>query len=165
MDRIGLYAGSFDPVTHGHLDIIARSLNLVDRVIVGIGVSASKKPLFSFDERRDLIFASLKSMNIQHDNRIDVISFSGLLVNIASEKGANVIIRGLRSAADYDYEAQMTAMNRKMAPEIETVYLAGAPEISFISSSLVRQIASMNGDISSFVAKPVVEQIKLKYAN
>ena len=165
MDRIGLYAGSFDPVTNGHLDIITRSLNLVDRVIVGIGVSASKKPLFSFDERRDLIFASLKSMDIQYDNRIDVISFSGLLVNIAAEKGANVIIRGLRSAADYDYEAQMTAMNRKMAPEIETIYLAGAPEISFISSSLVRQIASMNGDISSFVAKPVVEKIKLKYAD
>jgi pantetheine-phosphate adenylyltransferase len=165
MDRIGLYAGSFDPVTNGHLDIIARSLNLVDRVIVGIGVSASKKPLFSFDERRDLIFASLKSKDIQFDNRIDVISFSGLLVNIAAEKAANVIIRGLRSAADYDYEAQMTAMNRKMAPEIETIYLAGAPEISFISSSLVRQIASMNGDVSSFVAKPVVEKIKLKYAD
>jgi len=163
MERVGFYAGSFDPVTLGHLDIIARSLKIVDRLVVGIGISASKTPLFSFDERKDLIFSSLKTLDINYEDRVEVINFSGLLVNIAAEKSANIIIRGLRSAADFDYEAQMTAMNRKMAPEIEAVYLPGSPEMSFISSSLVRQIASMGGDVAAFVTKHVADQVKLKY--
>jgi pantetheine-phosphate adenylyltransferase len=156
--KTGFYAGSFDPITLGHVDIIRRSFALVDKLIIGIGISASKTPCFDFDQRKAMILDATGNFG-----RVEVVEFSGLLVDVARQSGANLIIRGLRSAQDFDYEAQMTAMNYKMAPDIQTVFLASAPETSFISSSLVRQIASMGGETKKFVTKAVAKELKKKF--
>ena len=159
MLRTGFYAGSFDPLTLGHEDIIQRSFSIVDRLIVGIGISASKKPVFSFEERERMIKASVGDIG-----HVEVVQFSGLLVNAAKQAGATTIIRGLRSAQDYEYEAQMTAMNYVMASDVETVFLSASPKTSFISSTLVRQIAEMGGDYSGFVSDNVMRELKSKFA-
>lgn len=159
MSRTGFYAGSFDPLTLGHEDIIQRSFSIVDRLIVGIGISASKKPVFSFEERERMIKASVGDIG-----HVEVVQFSGLLVNAAKQAGATTIIRGLRSAQDYEYEAQMTAMNYVMASDVETVFLSASPKTSFISSTLVRQIAEMGGDYSGFVSDNVMRELKSKFA-
>ncbi len=157
--RVGLYPGSFDPITNGHIDVIKRSLAVVDKLIVGIGISATKTPLISLEQRMAMIDSEMgpiaKKMNVE----LSVISFEGLLVDVARQHGANLIIRGLRNAADFDYEAQMTSMNRAMAPEIETVFLAASADVGFISSTLIRQIHAMGGDISPFVPKVVLDNI------
>ena len=157
--RVGLYPGSFDPITNGHVDIIKRSLGLVDRLIVGIGISATKTPVFSFEQRQRMIEAEAAGVAKQKKVELDVIAFDELLVDVARKQGANIIFRGLRTAADYKYEAQMTSMNRSMAPEIETVFLPAAPEVSFVSSTLVRQILAMGGDVSPFVPRSVLEEL------
>jgi pantetheine-phosphate adenylyltransferase len=157
--RVGLYPGSFDPITNGHVDIIKRSLGLVDRLIVGIGISATKTPVFSFEQRQRMIEAEAAGVAKQKKVELDVIAFDELLVDVARKQGANIIFRGLRTAADYEYEAQMTSMNRSMAPEIETVFLPAAPEVSFVSSTLVRQILAMGGDVSPFVPRSVLEEL------
>ena len=157
--RVGLYPGSFDPITNGHVDIIKRSFGVVDKLIVGIGVSATKTPVFTFEQRQKMIEAETASVAKEKGVALEVVSFSELLVDVARQHGANIIVRGLRTAADYEYEAQMTSMNRSMAPEIETIFLPAAPEVSFVSSTLVRQILAMGGDISPFVPKSVLEEI------
>lgn len=154
--RIGFYAGSFDPLTLGHSDIINRSLSLVDKLIIGIGVSATKKPLFSLEERKAIIEKEHAT------DSISVVGFDGLLVDVAREHKASVIVRGLRSATDFEYEAQMTAMNRTMDKDIETIFLAASPEVGFISSTLVRQIAAMGGDVSPFVSANVKKMMEKK---
>ena len=156
--RTGLYPGSFDPITNGHVDIIQRSLKLVDKLIIGIGVSATKTPLFSFEQREAMLQTEIGPLAEKLGVEMKVISFQGLLVDVARENGADIILRGLRTAADYEYEAQMTSMNRSMAPEVETVFLPAAPEVSFVSSTLVRQILSMGGDISPFVPQSVLDK-------
>ena len=157
--RVGLYPGSFDPITNGHVDIIKRAFKVVDKLIVGIGISATKTPVFSFEQRQKMIEAETGSYAKQMGVALEVISFDELLVDVARKQGANIIVRGLRTAADYEYEAQMTSMNRSMAPEIETIFLPAAPEVSFVSSTLVRQILAMGGDVSPFVPKSVLEEI------
>ncbi len=157
--RVGLYPGSFDPITNGHIDIITRALSLVDKLIVAVGVSATKTPLFSFEQRQRMLESEIAPLAKKMGVEMQVISFQELLVDVAQAQGAQVIIRGLRDGGDYAYEAQMTAMNRAMAPDIETVFLAASPETSFISSTLVRQILSMGGDISPFVPKCVLDEV------
>ncbi|MAM93651.1 pantetheine-phosphate adenylyltransferase [Parvibaculum sp.] len=151
MSRVGLYPGTFDPMTNGHLDVIRRALKLVDHLVVAIGVNATKQPLISLEERFALIEAAAGPVAKEIGSKISTASFSGLVVNAADEHGANVIIRGLRGAVDFEYETQMVGMNRVMNPHVETVFLAASPETQFISSTLVRQIASMGGDITPFV--------------
>lgn len=158
--RVGFYPGSFDPITNGHIDIIKRSLAIVDKLIVGIGISATKTPIFTFEQRQAMIDAEIGPLAKQKGVEMQVVSFQELLVQVARDHGAHIILRGLRSAADYEYEAQMTSMNRSMAPEIETVFLPASPEVSFVSSTLVRQILAMGGDISPFVPQSVLNEIK-----
>lgn len=158
--RVGFYPGSFDPITNGHIDIIKRSLAIVDKLIVGIGISATKTPIFTFEQRQAMIDAEIGPLAKQKGVEMQVISFQDLLVQVARDHGAHIILRGLRTAADYEYEAQMTSMNRSMAPEIETVFLPASPEVSFVSSTLVRQILTMGGDISPFVPQSVLNEIK-----
>ncbi|MGC6533988.1 MAG: pantetheine-phosphate adenylyltransferase [Parvibaculales bacterium] len=160
MMRVGFYPGSFDPITNGHIDIIKRSLAIVDKLIVGIGISATKTPIFTFEQRQAMIDAEIGPLAKQKGVEMQVVSFQDLLVQVARDHGAHIILRGLRSAADYEYEAQMTSMNRSMAPEIETIFLPASPEVSFVSSTLVRQILAMGGDISPFVPQSVIDEIK-----
>jgi len=157
--RVGLYPGSFDPITNGHADIIKRSLTVVDKLIVGIGISATKTPLFSLEQRMAMIDSEMGPIAKAVGAELSVISFEGLLVDVAQQNGASLIIRGLRTAADFEYEAQMTSMNRAMAPGIETVFLAASADVGFISSTLIRQIHAMGGDISPFVPKCVLDNI------
>ncbi len=157
--RVGLYPGSFDPITNGHIDIIRRSLKIVDKLIVAIGVSATKQPVFTFEQRQAMIETEIGPLAKELGVEMQVVSFQDLLVDVARAHGADIILRGLRTAADYEYEAQMTSMNRSMAPEIETVFLPASPEVSFVSSTLVRQIMAMGGDISPFVPQSVLNEI------
>jgi pantetheine-phosphate adenylyltransferase len=157
--RTGLYPGTFDPMTNGHIDIIRRSLSLVDHLVIAMGINATKAPLLTFDERVALIEAEIGPMAKKLGAKISTASFTGLVVDAADAHGATVIIRGLRGSVDYEYEAQMVGMNRTMNPRVETVFLTASPETQFISSTLVRQIASMGGDISRFVPKRVERKV------
>jgi pantetheine-phosphate adenylyltransferase len=162
--RTGIYPGTFDPMTNGHLDIIRRALTLVDHLVVAMGINATKAPMLSFEERAALIEAEAGPVAKKLGAKITTASFNGLVVDAADAHGANVIIRGLRGGIDYEYEVQMVGMNRSMNPRVETVFLAASPETQFISSTLVRQIASMGGDISRFVPKRVEKKILAKVA-
>lgn len=164
MARIGLYPGTFDPMTNGHLDIIRRGLKLVDHLIVAIGVNATKTPLLTLEERFELIEKEAGPIAKELGSKISTASFSGLVVKAADEHGATVIIRGLRGAVDFEYETQMVGMNRVMNPHVETVFLAASPETQFISSTLVRQIAGMDGDISPFVPPHVKDKVLARVA-
>jgi pantetheine-phosphate adenylyltransferase len=149
----GFYPGSFDPITFGHLDIIARAGRVVDRLIIGVGNHVSKKALLTADTRVDLV-KRLTLPIVEHSGlRVDVVTFDGLAVDAAHKAKAHVFIRGLRDASDFDYEVQMAQMNSALAPEIETVFLAASPATRMIASSLVKQIAKMGGDISLFLPK------------
>ncbi len=153
--RIAIYPGTFDPVTYGHLDVLERASRLFDEVIISVSESSSKKTLLSVNRRLDLIKQVIRDFkNVSSD------SFEGLLVNYAKSKKANVIIRGLRAISDFEYEFQMALTNRKIAPGIETVFLMPHEKYSYISSSLVREIVSLGGDVSSFVPPEVAEYIK-----
>ncbi len=153
---VAFYPGSFDPITNGHMDVLVQALNVADRIVVGIGVQASKKPLFSFDKRAELISASLAGVLPGEENRISVVSFDNLAVDAARQNGATMLMRGLRDGSDLDYEMQMAGMNREMAPEIQTVFLPASPLNRPITATLVRQIAAMGGDVSAFVPGPVL---------
>lgn len=162
--RTGLYPGTFDPMTNGHLDIIRRALTLVDHLVVAIGINATKVPMLTFEERAALIEAEAGPIARKLGATISTASFSGLVVDAADAHGANVIIRGLRGAVDYEYEVQMVGMNRLMNPKVETVFLTASPETQFISSTLVRQIAGMGGDFSAFVPKRVEKKVLARMA-
>ncbi len=157
MKRIAVYPGSFDPVTKGHEDLIRRSLEFVDQLIVAVAVNAAKQPLFSLDERVALLKQAVP------DKRVDVQSFEGLLAEFSKEVGARVIIRGLRAISDFEYEFQMALMNRNLAPEIETVFLVPAFDLTFVSSSLVREVARFGGDVSQLVHPAVQQALKRKF--
>ncbi len=163
--RIGLYPGSFDPVTHGHLDVLRQSLAIADKVVVAIGVHPGKSPLFSFDEREGMIRRAIAEWGDNASNRIDVISFDNLVINAAREMSATIMIRGLRDGSDLDYEMQLAGMNGAMAPEIGTVFLPASPGVRPITATLVRQIAKMNGDVSEFAPEFVVEMLHDKFNN
>jgi len=149
-----LYPGTFDPITNGHSDLVARAELLFDKVVVAIAANPGKQPAFTLDER----VAMAKQVLAGHD-RVEVIEFDSLLVNFAGKCGASVILRGLRAVSDFEYEFQLAGMNRRLAPEIETVFLTPSEQFAYISSSLVREVASLGGDVSDFVHPVVVSAL------
>ncbi|AZO12794.1 MULTISPECIES: pantetheine-phosphate adenylyltransferase [unclassified Mesorhizobium] len=163
-DRIAVYAGSFDPLTNGHLDVLKASLAVADTVFAAIGIHPGKTPLFSFEERVKLIVAATKAEFGRDGERIKVVSFDGLVIDAARKHGASIIIRGLRDGTDLDYEMQMAGMNETMAPELQTVFLPASPSVRTITATLVRQIASMGGDIRPFVPAAVAGALTAKFA-
>lgn len=158
MKRIAVYPGSFDPITKGHEDLIHRSLEFVDQLIVAVAVNVSKQPLFSLEERVALIQAAVT------DKRVAVQSFEGLLAEFGKKVGASVIVRGLRAVSDFEYEFQMALMNRNLAPKLETVFLVPAFDLTYLSSSLVREVSRFGGDVSSLVHPAVQKALKRKFA-
>ncbi|KKX33790.1 pantetheine-phosphate adenylyltransferase [Rhizobium sp. LC145] len=156
------YPGSFDPMTHGHLDVLVQALNVADTVIVGIGIHPGKAPMFSFEERAELILASLTEVLPQKAKDISVVSFDKLVVDAARAHGASLLVRGLRDGTDLDYEMQMAGMNRQMAPDIQTVFLPAGTASRPITATLVRQIAAMGGDVSAFVPAAVLNALNAK---
>ena len=155
-----VYPGTFDPMTMGHVDLVKRASKLFDSVIIAIASSDSKKPMFSLEERIEIgnkIFAD--------DPKVEVVGFSGLLVNFAKDNDSNILIRGLRVVADFEYEFQLANMNRAMSPDIESVFLTPKEEYSYISSSLVKEIATMGGDVTRFVDPVTLEALKQKIKN
>ena len=162
-ERIALYAGSFDPLTNGHLDVLKASLAVADIVYAAIGIHPGKKPLFSFEERVTLI-ESAKAEFGRDGARIKVVAFDGLVIDAARKHGASIMIRGLRDGTDLDYEMQMAGMNETMAPELQTVFLPASPSVRTITATLVRQIASMGGDIRPFVPAAVAGALTAKFA-
>jgi pantetheine-phosphate adenylyltransferase len=157
MKRIAVYPGSFDPITKGHEDLIYRALEFVDQLIVAVAVNAAKQPLFTLEERVELIRGTIR------DPRIEVQSFEGLLAEFATKVGASVILRGLRAVSDFEYEFQMALMNRNLAPKIETVFLVPAFDLTYLSSSLVREVARFGGDVSALVDPAVQKALKRKF--
>lgn len=161
MTRIALYPGSFDPITNGHIDILGQSLALADRVIVAIGIHPGKTPLFTFEERVKLIHeAAGVEFGPDEARRINVISFSNLVIDTARDHNAAYLVRGLRDGTDLDYEMQMAGMNGTLAPNIKTVFLPASPSVRHITATLVRQIAKMGGDITAFVPSCVVSPLR-----
>ncbi len=155
MARIGFYSGSFDPVTFGHTDVIARAAELVDRLVIGIGVHPSKAPLFTADERVEMLRMETLLIADKSGTEIDIVTFDNLAVDAARSEGATVIFRGLRDGTDFDYEMQMAGMNGAMAPDIQTVFVAASPQVRHIAANLVRQVAKMGGDVSGFVSPEI----------
>ena len=164
-DRTGVYPGTFDPVTNGHMDIISRAARVVDALIVGVAINAGKGPLFSLDERVEMVSEEIKLAENTKNCRVEVRSFEGLLTNFAASCGASLIIRGLRAVTDFEYEFQMTGMNTKLNSEIETVFLMASEGEQFISSRLVKEIGSLGGDIGHFVSPRVRERMLLRFGN
>lgn len=162
--RVGLYPGSFDPVTFGHVEIVRRTAQLVDRLVIAIGTHHSKGAFFTADERVALARQALEPVASELGLGLDVLTYDGLTVDAAREAGAAVVFRGLRDAGDFDYEMQMSGMNAALAPEIATVFLAASPGTRHIAASLVRQIAAMGGDVSKFVPEAVNTALKRKLA-
>ncbi|HWZ28293.1 MAG TPA: pantetheine-phosphate adenylyltransferase [Gemmatimonadales bacterium] len=157
MTRIAVYPGSFDPVTKGHADLIRRSLAFSDRVVVAVAVNVSKQPLFTLEERVALIRETVQLPSVE------VRSFEGLLVDFAKQVGATMLIRGLRAVSDFEYEFQMALMNRTLAPTLETVFLVPAFDLTYLSSSLVREVARFGGDVSALVDPVVQKALKKKF--
>jgi pantetheine-phosphate adenylyltransferase len=154
-----IYPGTFDPITNGHVDLVERAARLFDKVILAIAYSEKKSPMFNLEERIDLSCAALA-----HLDNVEVLGFSNLVTHFARDQGASTVLRGLRAVSDFEYELQMANMNRAMFPDFETVYLTPSEHLSFISSSLVREIAIMGGDVSSFVPGPVIDALMVKTA-
>ncbi len=162
MQRIAFYPGSFDPVTRGHTDIVARALKLVDQLVIGVGIHPGKAPLFSASERIALIEADVKPLLSRGGATFKVVTFDNLAVVAAQQAGAGMMIRGIRDGTDFDYEMQLAGMNGEMAPAIETVFLAASPAVRHIAANLVRQIAGMGGDVSAFVSPAVAGALSAK---
>ena len=162
-ERVGVYPGTFDPVTSGHMEVIRRSLRLVDKLVIGPAISIGKGPLFSLEERIDIIMDDIADFSAADKARIQIAPFDGLLIHFAREVGASVIIRGLRAVSDFEYEIQMANMNARMEPNIETIFLMASDRHQFIASSLVKDIARLGGDTSQFVSKKVFQRLKDKF--
>ncbi len=162
-ERVAIYAGSFDPLTNGHLDVLKASLAVADTVYAAIGVHPGKKPLFSFEERVRLIEKAANEEFGGDGGRIRVVAFDGLVIDAARKQGASIMIRGLRDGTDLDYEMQMAGMNETMAPDLQTVFLPASPSVRTITATLVRQIASMGGDIRPFVPAAVAGALIAKF--
>jgi pantetheine-phosphate adenylyltransferase len=164
MPRIALYAGSFDPVTNGHLDVVRHAVKLADRLVLAVGVNPGKAPLFSADERLAMLKEICGPIGREAKCELEVVTFSGLVVEAARKAGATLLIRGLRDSTDFDYEMQMAGMNEAMAPEVQSVFLPASPLARPITATLVRQIAGMGGDVTAFVPAAVAERLKKKFA-
>ena len=164
MPRIALYAGSFDPVTNGHLDVVKKATRLFDQLTLAIGVHPGKTPLFSADERIDMLQETCGPLARAAGCELQCVTFADLVVDTARRLKATVLIRGVRDGTDLDYEMQMAGMNGTMAPDIQTIFLPASPEVRPITATLVRQIAGMGGDVSAFVPAKVAAQLKHKFA-
>ncbi len=162
MKRIGFTSGSFDPVTNGHLDVIARAARMVDELVIGIGVHPGKAPLFSTDEKIEMLKAETAAIAKSTGCEIEISTFDKLTVDAAKAVGATLIFRGLRDGTDFDYEMQMAGMNGAMAPGIDTVFLPASPDVRHITGTLVRQIAMMGGNVSQFVSPGVARRLKAR---
>lgn len=158
--RVGLYPGTFDPITNGHLDIIGRAVKLVDKLVIGVAINEGKGPLFTLEERVAII--RQETAHLTKFAEIEVRPFEGLLMHFAREVGAAIIVRGLRAVADFEYEFQMTAMNQQLDRDIETVFLMADPRHQAVASRLVKEIAKLGGDISRFVTPGVAERLLSK---
>jgi pantetheine-phosphate adenylyltransferase len=159
MTRTAIYPGSFDPPTRGHEDLIRRSLLLSDRLIVAVAVNVSKQPLFSLEERLTMLRTA-----VGEDPRVEFVAFDGLLADFARRVGASVVVRGLRAVSDFEYEFQMALMNRQLHPTLETVFLVPALDLTYLSSSLVREVARFGGDISALVHPAVAEALRARFS-
>jgi len=158
--RIAIYAGSFDPITRGHEDLIARALQFVDRLVVAIATNVNKQPLFPLDERLEMIRATTGG-----ETRVEVRNFEGLLVDFARSVNATMIIRGLRAVSDFEYEFQMALMNRHLSPQLETVFMVPSLDTTYISSSLVREVARYGGALDGLVHPVVAEALRRRFAS
>ncbi|MGC9110121.1 MAG: pantetheine-phosphate adenylyltransferase [Caldimicrobium sp.] len=159
--KIAIYPGTFDPITNGHLDLIKRALQFFDKIIVAIGENPAKKPLFTIDERIYMVKEALIEADLR--DRVEVESFSGLLVDFAKMKGASVIIRGLRAVSDFEYEMQLALMNRKLSNSIDTIFLMPSLRYIFLSSSIIKEAARFGGKVDDLVPKVVVQKLKEKF--
>ena len=160
----GVYAGTFDPVTNGHMDIISRATRIVDNLVVGVAVNTGKGPLFTLEERTKMVEDEIAQLG-DTGTGIQVRAFEGLLVDFAAANDAVVVVRGLRAVTDFDYEFQMTGMNARLNPDVETMFLMASESNQFISSRLVKEICSLGGDISQFVSPRVVALMAAKYTD
>ena len=163
MLQVALYTGTFDPLTNGHADVIRQAAKLCDRLVVAIGVHPGKKPAFEPAERADLIRQCCGPLAASSGCAIEVVTFDGLAVDAARQNGATVLVRGLRDGTDFDYEMQMVGMNGAMAPDITTVFIPASPQVRHITGTLVRQIAAMGGDVSSFVPGDVASALARRF--
>ncbi len=161
-ERVGVYPGTFDPVTNGHVDIIRRASRTVDKLVVGVAVNGGKSPLFSLEERAEMVGEEIVDMGMS--DRVTVKPFDSLLVQFAADQNASCIIRGLRAVSDFEYEFQMVGMNTRLNPDIETIFLMASESHQFIASRLVKEIATLGGDITSFVSARVAARIKERLA-
>jgi pantetheine-phosphate adenylyltransferase len=162
--RVALFAGSFDPTTNGHLDVVSKAVHLADRLVLAIGLHPGKTPLFPAEERLAMLEEICTPIARAAGCELSCTTFGDLVVSAARRAGATILIRGLRDAADFDYEMQMAGMNATMAPEVQTVFLPASPLVRPITATLVRQIAGMGGDVSAFVPKEVAARLKKKFA-
>ncbi len=162
--RVGLYPGTFDPITRGHMDIIKRAVKLVDRLVIGVATNPSKDPMFTLEERSEMVLSETKKIGEAAGVEIEVRPFENLLMHFAEDVGANIIVRGLRAVSDFEYEFQMAGMNRRLNPDIETVFLMAEAELQSIAARLVKEIAMFGGDITSFVSPRVAEQVRARVA-
>lgn len=165
MQRIGVYPGTFDPMTVGHLDIIRRAMHVVDKLIIGVALDTGKAPIFSLEKRSEMVRTSIDADLNGNSHRIEVQPFSGLLVNFARNNEARLIIRGLRAVSDFEYEFQMACMNSRLAPEIETVFLTASDSKHYVSSRFVKQIARLGGDVSAFVTPNVAQDLATHFSS
>jgi len=163
MARVALYPGSFDPVTNGHVDVVRQACSLVDRLIVAIGVHPGKAPLFSVEERSAMIVDVFAPLAKSSGCDIECVTFDNLTVTAAQKAGASVLIRGLRDGTDLDYEMQIAGMNQTLVPDVQTIFIPASATVRPITATLVRQIASMGGDVSAFVPKAVAARLKAKF--
>ena len=163
MTRTALYTGTFDPVTNGHLDVVRHACGLVDRLVIAIGVHSSKTPIFTAEERADMLRAVCGPLAAEQHAALEVTTFNDLAIDAARRHGATILIRGLRDGTDLDYEMQMAAMNETMAPGIQTVFLPASPPVRPITATLVRQIAAMGGDVTAFVPPLVAGRLSHKF--
>ena len=160
-NKIGIYPGTFDPLTYGHLDIIRRSLKIVDNLIIGIADNDNKKPLLSLDERKEIIQNDLKDLISDNEN-VFIKNVKGLLTDFAQSNEATCIIRGLRAVSDFEYEFQMTGMNYQLNPNVETIFLMSSEKYSFISSNFIKEVHNLGGDVSRFVSKNTINNLDKK---